>query len=1051
MTNIKQKVAQASSDFAIVQRGVVGKGDGEDHYVLSTRWLQGDNQITLSDTQHNLIYLTDGLEVASALLAPNALQLTTNNATEITILDANEYSYVISDPFESDLEGDIGAVNLNYNELLQTLFGTSAPTSGVVEAGPIILGTALPQNAKQNIGTLEDAVAVQRGVIGKGGGSDVYFIAQNIIEAGAKITITDQGHNTLHFLDGLEIKSSLVAENALLLTLENDAEITILDANNFQYQVGGSPLTDSDGSLLNYSEYVRDVLGIDIPLSGEISTGGSVLVNQTRLQDDKGIINNVTGPVTLQDKSTFKVSNVNSGAKIEAKFTAPVDAASVELAANSNVVLETQNVKELVIKTTGEESTLSSLSGENLSKVVVEGDKDIRISKFGTSDNPNLQLDASQLQGDLDLTLSSRGSGEIISGSGNDKVVILGNYNEKSYSDNPEVNSLANKSSSNPGSGTGLHILEGEINLGSGEDTLELYGAIEVGNFSMSGVERVEINSYFSTYSYFLKQWEDVEVVFTGSEDHILKIKIVKDPVTGDYVTDFDLSMITVAQGNLFVEVYCDDPLFLPDDFIQDITRDINLLNGAELYLSDHTRSSSEFERVIEGILYASEGEQVLYIPENAPVWTRYDVAYDATSIFEQFENFARGDFYSSAIINTVTGQQESVTHGLISAGSTDWDVGNTEQIVQFNTGQLLASALAKSPNSLEPESAHYYADQVSKTFPFQIKVPSAELKYGEYINFGEVSQSWGVDFNYQLQVQSKLDYETLPTMQIPIYFLGVHLNANDQAERVLATLFGDQVYTYYSPIGESFGERSVFLSSSAKPFITNDIINIVVINVDEVAPRITSGDTVFLDMAPLAGDVIYTAIATDDEDISEGVTFQLIEGSAIFNIDSESGEVAFRGSVEAGEYSFTVIALDTEENTTDINGDPTSQHIKEVTVTVENPYVIVSLVDGEATVGRDVLEIFQVNLSEGGQFEVQGFSAGEDQLSLIAPFVDDQLTNLNDYIGNLGFGGEEIVAQYNPFSDETIINFGFGSDGELVTLVMGGLSQEALSSIEII
>jgi hypothetical protein len=47
--------------------------------------------------------------------------------------------------------------------------------------------------------------------------------------------------------------------------------------------------------------------------------------------------------------------------------------------------------------------------------------------------------------------------------------------------------------------------------------------------------------------------------------------------------------------------------------------------------------------------------------------------------------------------------------------------------------------------------------------------------------------------------------------------------------------------------------------------------------NLDEIAPSITSGDTaVAIDENSGASQVIYTATATDDADISAGVTFSL-------------------------------------------------------------------------------------------------------------------------------------------------------------------------------
>ena len=70
--------------------------------------------------------------------------------------------------------------------------------------------------------------------------------------------------------------------------------------------------------------------------------------------------------------------------------------------------------------------------------------------------------------------------------------------------------------------------------------------------------------------------------------------------------------------------------------------------------------------------------------------------------------------------------------------------------------------------------------------------------------------------------------------------------------------------------------------------------IEVLINNLDEVAPTITSGDTAdTIKENTVAGQVVYTATATDDEDISGGVTYSLSdENDDHFVIDETSGEV---------------------------------------------------------------------------------------------------------------------------------------------------------------
>ena len=93
--------------------------------------------------------------------------------------------------------------------------------------------------------------------------------------------------------------------------------------------------------------------------------------------------------------------------------------------------------------------------------------------------------------------------------------------------------------------------------------------------------------------------------------------------------------------------------------------------------------------------------------------------------------------------------------------------------------------------------------------------------------------------------------------------------------------------------------------------------VNLAINNLDEVAATITSGDTaVAVDENSGAGQVIYTATATDDADISQGVTFSLADETLGFSIDAISGAVTtnadFAADYEAAtSQSFTVVATD--------------------------------------------------------------------------------------------------------------------------------------------
>ncbi len=117
-------------------------------------------------------------------------------------------------------------------------------------------------------------------VVGAGAGNDRYVLSAATLSNGKKITISDTaGTNTLQLVGGLVIVSSQVTSNALLLTLNNGAEITLLGANTFSYITGGDAISGTGGTTQNFNSFVTQSLGTTVPAGNTPNSGGSVTVN----------------------------------------------------------------------------------------------------------------------------------------------------------------------------------------------------------------------------------------------------------------------------------------------------------------------------------------------------------------------------------------------------------------------------------------------------------------------------------------------------------------------------------------------------------------------------------------------------------------------------------------------------------------------------------------------------------------------------------------------------------------------------------------------------
>ncbi|WP_432464641.1 beta strand repeat-containing protein [Agarivorans sp. QJM3NY_33] len=112
-------------------------------------------------------------------------------------------------------------------------------------------------------------------------------------------------------------------------------------------------------------------------------------------------------------------------------------------------------------------------------------------------------------------------------------------------------------------------------------------------------------------------------------------------------------------------------------------------------------------------------------------------------------------------------------------------------------------------------------------------------------------------------------------------------------------------------------------VASDAAGNSTEQAVSLAINNLDDTKPKFTSGDeAATIDENSGAAQVVYTATATDDGDISDGVTYSLAGTDAdLFSIDDESGEVSLTGDPDyeaKPSYSFTVVASDVAGNSTE-------------------------------------------------------------------------------------------------------------------------------------
>jgi len=119
--------------------------------------------------------------------------------------------------------------------------------------------------------------------------------------------------------------------------------------------------------------------------------------------------------------------------------------------------------------------------------------------------------------------------------------------------------------------------------------------------------------------------------------------------------------------------------------------------------------------------------------------------------------------------------------------------------------------------------------------------------------------------------------------------------------------------------INPDFEEKSEYsftvIATDAAGHSSDKLVTLDIKDLDEVAPSIVSATTHSVNEGLVVGDIVYTALATDSKDVSDGITFSLtIDSDPLLFIDSQSGVVRLLDSADfeaQSKYNFTVVATD--------------------------------------------------------------------------------------------------------------------------------------------
>ena len=123
---------------------ILGSGQGNDTYLLSSSLLSAGMSMTISDTQGaNVVQLASGMAIASSRVGANALQLNLFNGSVVTVLGATTFVFEASGNASVGVDGP----KLGYASFAQQVLGVAVPSDSSLNTGGAVLidgATAIP-------------------------------------------------------------------------------------------------------------------------------------------------------------------------------------------------------------------------------------------------------------------------------------------------------------------------------------------------------------------------------------------------------------------------------------------------------------------------------------------------------------------------------------------------------------------------------------------------------------------------------------------------------------------------------------------------------------------------------------------------------------------------------------------------------------------------------------------------------------------------------------------------------------------------------------------
>ncbi|MDC0246934.1 beta-lactamase family protein [OCS116 cluster bacterium] len=131
-------------------------------------------------------------------------------------------------------------------------------------------------------------------------GDDIYIISKGLTPNSDINIIDTDGNNSIQLIDEINLKQIKISNDALQITIANNAKITINGANTFKFELSGNVTNGRKGILYNFDELINLLTQKKNTTEDIISISGSYIVNNGNLSLNENIFSwNITSPETL--------------------------------------------------------------------------------------------------------------------------------------------------------------------------------------------------------------------------------------------------------------------------------------------------------------------------------------------------------------------------------------------------------------------------------------------------------------------------------------------------------------------------------------------------------------------------------------------------------------------------------------------------------------------------------------------------------------------------------------------------------------------------------